>query len=85
MTNIQTVLSCVLVHNPMKDIIRFKFNARKILILRGVTEEQAKEWCSSPLTRKEGVYFDGYSDINSHCVNHTPKYTHYFTPTEEYN
>ena len=70
----------------MKDIIRFKKkNERKILIHYRVTEEQAREWCNSPLTKKDGVYFDGFDVSGTHCQNQTPKYDHYFSPTEEYN
>jgi len=67
-----------------KDIIRFKRNGgdNSILIFRGVTSEQAREWCSSPFTRKEDVYFDGFDDTNTHCINQQPKYKEYFTPDE---
>lgn len=68
-----------------KDIIRFYKSNKKILIMHDVTLEQAQEWCSSPLTRKEGKYFDGFDNVNTHCVEQNPKYTHYFTPNETYN
>lgn len=67
----------------MKDIIRFKRKGNKKLIMRGVTDEQAREWCSSPYTRKEGVYFDGFDDTKTHCINQSPMYIHYFTPDKD--
>lgn len=69
----------------MKDIIRFKKNGRKKLVHYCVTETQAREWCSSPHTRKEGVYFDGFAESGTHCVNQNPIYSHYFTPDEVNN
>jgi len=68
----------------MKDIIRFKQNGKKILIMAGVKTEQAQEWCSSPLTKGKD-YFDGFAQQNTYCVKSSPKYTHYFTPNEIYN
>lgn len=69
----------------MKDIIRFKKNGKKILIHYGVTEDQAREWCSSKYTHKKGKYFDGFAESGTYCTNNRPKYDHYFAPTEEYN
>lgn len=67
-----------------KDIIRFKEKGRKILIMSGVTEDQAREWCESPLTRGKD-WFDGFADHGTHCPKSAPKYTHYFAPTKEYH
>lgn len=61
----------------LKDIIRFKKNGRKVLVMRGVTEAQAMEWCSSRYTRKEGVWFDGFAVTGTYCVNQKPLYTMY--------
>lgn len=66
----------------MKDVIRFKKNGKQSLILYCVTEDQAREWCSNPHTRKEGKYFDGFAESGTHCVRQNPKYAHYFVPTE---
>lgn len=67
----------------MKDIIRFKKDGgRQKLIHYGITDEQAQEWCNSPYTRKEGVYFDGFAESGTYCVKQSPKYTHYFIPDE---
>jgi hypothetical protein len=35
---------------------------RKKVINTCLTIEQAREHCSDPATRKEGVYFDGYTE-----------------------
>lgn len=69
----------------MYDIIRFRRDGgRKKLIHKGITLEQAQEWCESEYTRKEGVYFDGYTETGK-FERLTPKYTRYFTPTKQYN
>jgi len=68
----------------MYDIIRFSYKNRKRLIFRGVTKEQAHEWCNNPLTRKEGEWFDGFDDMNNHLTNNKPKYSRYHSPTPEY-
>jgi len=68
----------------MKDIIRFRENGRRKLIHCNVTEDQAREWCESRLTRKEGKYFDGFAATGTYCTKKTPVYTHYFAPTDEY-
>ena len=68
-----------------KDIIRFKKNGKKYLIMGNVTLEQAKEWCSSLFTRKLNNYFDGFSNHGVYCSNLKAKYSHYFTPNKEYN
>lgn len=70
----------------MQDIIRFYKTGRKKIVFRGVTLEQAQEWCSSPLTRKDGKYFDGYSNTGTYMPDATPIYNqHYFSPTVEYH
>lgn len=67
-----------------KDVIRFyRKNNRKKLIHYGVTEAQAKEWCESPYTKKEGVYFDGFAQSDTHCIYSRPFYDHYFTPDKD--
>jgi len=44
-------------------IIRFyKAHNRKRTIKRGLTLEQAQAHCRDPKTRKEGVWFDGYTE-----------------------
>jgi len=65
-----------------KDIIRFSANGRQRLILRGITETQAREWCNNPYTRKAGKYFDGFDETGTHVVKGNPKYLKYFIPTE---
>lgn len=69
----------------LKDIVRFKKNGRQQLIFEGVTQEQAQEWCSSSLTRKEGQYFDGFAETGTHCAKQHAKYTKYFPPNETYH
>ena len=69
----------------IKDIIRFRKNGKQSLIFSGITLEQAREWCNSPLTSKENKYFDGFATPNTYCIKQNPKYTHYFTPNEQYN
>ena len=34
---------------------------QKRVMQTGLTLEQAQKWCNDPSTRKEGVYFDGYT------------------------
>ena len=42
-------------------IIRIYKNHNKNKIIRtGLTEDQAREWCSRDDTKKEGVWFDGF-------------------------
>lgn len=45
------------------DIVRFyrDINKRPRIIERGLTLKQAQAHCIDPKTRKEGVWFDGYS------------------------
>ena len=64
-----------------KNIIRFKKTGRNILLFRGVTHEQAIEWCSSPITHKENVYFDGMQVTNTMLTTQKPKYLKYFNPS----
>lgn len=66
----------------MKDIIRFKRTGGRQLIHRNITQEQAKEWCSSPLTHKEGKWFDGFADTGTYHAQRKPKYAVYHTPVE---
>jgi len=67
-----------------KDIIRFYKTGKRKLVFEGVTLEQAQEWCGSPLTRKEGKYFDGYDNTGKY-PKLKPIYTDYFFPTEVYH
>jgi len=47
----------------MYKIVRFYKNNRKSRTIKsGLTLEQAQEHCNDPKTRKEGVYFDGYTE-----------------------
>lgn len=68
-----------------KDIIRFYETGKKKIVFYSVTEEQAKEWCNSPLTRKAGKYFDGFANAGAYGKERTAIYSNYFTPTEQYN
>lgn len=68
----------------LKDIIRFYKTGKKKLVHEGVTLEQAQEWCNSPLTRKEDVYFDGYGDTG-HYPMLKPIYKNYFAPSKDYH
>lgn len=68
----------------MKDIIRFKKNGKNKLVMYQVTEDQAREWCESSYTKGKD-YFDGFATSGTYCINNKPIYTHYFTPTQEYN
>lgn len=70
----------------MKDIIRFKKDGgRQILILYGITKSQAREWCESEYTRKEGKYFDGFVESGTYCVKQMPKYNKFFIPDIDNN
>jgi len=44
-------------------IVRFysEMNKNSRVMHRGLTLEEAQRHCSDPKTRKEGVYFDGYT------------------------
>jgi len=68
----------------LKDIIRFKQKGKKELIHYKVTQEQAQEWCESDLTKGKG-YFDGFDNTGTHAQKQNPKYSHYFTPNENYH
>lgn len=48
----------------MYKIVRFYYNPnRKSRTIKSkLTLEQAQAHCSDPKTRKEGVYFDGYTE-----------------------
>lgn len=69
------------------DVVRFHKTGRKRVIWRGITKEQAQDWCSNPLTRKEGKYFDGWSSTGEYSPDSAAYYIHctYFTPTAEYH
>lgn len=46
-------------------IVRFYYpglNKQNRIIKRGLTLEQAQKHCKDPKTRKDGVYFDGYTE-----------------------
>lgn len=47
----------------MYKIIRFYKSGRKRTIKKVSTLEIAQLHCRDPHTRKEGVYFDGYTEI----------------------
>lgn len=65
----------------MFDIIRFYKNGRNQLILKGITEGQAKTWCSSPKTRKEGEWFDGFTNKSKYsCQTPQPLFNSFFNP-----
>jgi len=48
----------------MYKIVRLYYdpNRKSRTIKKGLTLEQAQAHCSDPKTRKEGVYFDGYTE-----------------------
>jgi len=50
--------------NNRYKIVRFyapNVGKNKRVIKRGLTLEQAQAHCSNPETRKDGLYFDGYT------------------------
>jgi len=50
------------------NIVRFyrnRKNRNREIIRRGVTLEQAREWCSRDDTRKADEWFDGYVKTNN--------------------
>jgi hypothetical protein len=65
-----------------KDIIRFNNKKPNIVLFRGVTEEQAREWCNSPYTKKGQLFFDEFAQTDTHLIGKKPKYVKYFTPSE---
>ena len=51
----------------MYKITRFyapHLNKQNRTIKTGLTLEQAQAHCNDPRTRKDGVYFDGYTEVN---------------------
>lgn len=42
-------------------IVRFRFKSENEVVRRGLTLEQAKEWCSRPDTSGPG-WFDGFAE-----------------------
>jgi hypothetical protein len=46
----------------MYKIVRFRFKGQKRVIKRGLTLAEARAHCNNPKTRKEGVWFDGYTE-----------------------
>ena len=58
-----------LINNELKimtfKIVRFYHPSQdraNQTVRRGLTLEDAKAWCSDPSTRKDGVYFDGFTE-----------------------
>lgn len=51
-------------HKASYTIIRFYRdpNRKQHIVKRGLTLKQAQAHCSDPTTRKEGEWFDGYTD-----------------------
>ena len=49
-------------------IIRFYVTGRKRTIKRGLSLDEARAHCKDPKTRKDGVYFDGYTEDTLICV-----------------
>jgi hypothetical protein len=43
-------------------IVRYYITGRKRTIKRDVTIEEAKAHCKDPASRKDSVYFDGYTE-----------------------
>lgn len=66
----------------MKDIIRFYKTGKKKLVHFYVSEEQAREWCSSPFT-KTNAYFDGFGNSGEYCKGQISIYNHYFVPDKD--
>ena len=49
-------------------IIRFYVTGRKRTMKRGLALDEARAHCKDPKSRKDGVYFDGYTEDTLICV-----------------
>lgn len=67
-----------------KDIIRFYKTGKKKIVFYSVTDEQAREWCSSTLT-STARYFDGFANHGEYGTRLTAIYQNYEAPTAEYH